>query len=1751
MKNFKYLIKKMKVLFYFLLHLLINNNIKSKKIPSIDSDTAQIILHQNKLFYITNDLDDDKIHIQDLSSSSSDEETVNVSSNIKINKRLISLNEEKFILLGFDSDGSSSSKLSYEIYNSIQYKNVYKKGEFGISYKEKINFKIVNATMVLSYFFEQSYLSIHRLYIDDTNPNLEQKYYFNIDVSSGFTLNTVECESFDGENILCVYSLISGTNIMYYYFFNDNANINQINNLYPEIYAVSINKLLINNMKEFIMCFVDILDSKYQLRCQTFLESNSQLFYDSIYPIDEKLDYSISNNNYIDNIPIKIVIYKYTIYILTELSVNNFQKNAPLYSCSLDFGLRIKSYTKIIFKNFKDTNILVDSNNIIIDERIQADTITNTDAITNIYYLTFNYNCSNFELQFSSINKDDGMDISSHFNSNNYLINKNISFSLDKKTFLQIKNRRNYGGLNEEIEIKPNIKFELKYSYTLQLTDNYYIIYSKDYTYTPTGTTINYSPASHYCYFKVINCYETCEECYNNIFGTSENHQCHECIPSYYKLYNSQNEEGYYNCYQVGDPKIPKNMYLENNKEFKDCHKSCKECSGTSTNCKSCNMGYYFKVNEFNHNIISDNTCHSDEPEYHYLNISSNISHNNEIVKFVYKPCHSTCKTCFGDGTTNNNNCIECRGDNIKYPFDERRCTFNKDNCNIWFVDDNKNIQCSPDCDGYLIKNVTNNLNQCVKNCHNFVNPYSEYLSLLSFECGGEKVCITVDDCKNRNLTYDNEKCYPDGDNCFYVPRTTMPEESAIPLTQEPTQAPKLIENRVTLIKTFEVKKNYSEVKDNKFKENQFRDYKDELNDELKIGRYLNGIDFITFSKYKDFNITIYPLETEEYVKQNLLDLNNFCYINFTKFFQNYELQDENLQILIALIEHKNDNLPINTVNYFFMLFNKINFNGEVITNLTNGNNYLDISYPLYNYEHENISAKYSTELINTIKELNDIDENFNFFEQNNSFYNDICYSYTFDKDIDITIKDRIKEYYIEISFCENGCSFKYIYDKDKNPKSLCECKLKEVLDITEANYSFNTTTKEKESVSNFKALSCYNEVFSSELSSNPSFWIYLIMVFIHIALFIGIIFCAKQAIEKMLKSKKENIINLENNNTNINNNENLNNPNNIFHNKNNNVNNIIKEDKAEEDELKINKNKNIKMSGVSKNSKVSNSIKESDNNLEDNESKEYKSSKKESFESNPPKKNQTNKSRETTSIIPNSSNNKQTKNENETFLVESEINYNFDKDSGFEDIFDDIGNTTSKVNNYILDEKNIKKDNYIYLEKKQLFGKLKQSLAPLDKKVFNKYKYINTVNEINDAKQVGNINITGFDLIKKEHYSMDDIKIDPKNLNLINYSDIKNKGQKLSKFSKLFGEESILSGNEKFLQAGNNLINNKNGEKYEKDLKENNNKNDNYSDISEKNVSGQLNNLYKKKKKASDNSSYGNSERNKLKNSLNSSINSNDKLIAKRNIKNQKEEKEQNKSKEEKEEIIYKKQNVLSSLESEIDDSILDTEKQKSLCYFYCDYFVKRELFLLTFYHKQDNVSIFIRLPTFFVSISFIFTIICLFLTEKDIHKRYEYYNNHGGKINEFNYAFNNNLLNCFIIALISIVFKMICIKLVYFVAFNVPDKIKEEMTNKEQKNLSQLEVIQKSSKKKKYFKTYKRRSIIFMIIILILLIVFAYISICYCGIFKHSFIGILINFVIAIIFSFIICAFLCFIVSIFYRCGCFSIFKVLKVIY
>ena len=1599
--------------------------------------------------------------------------------------------------------------------------------------------------MILLYSIEVNNLYIYKLNLENDSVYIRSK---QISKSSDESLNTAECDSFNGEYIICVYSLTKTNNnqitdVKFKYFFNslEDSQVSEleVSNI-ENIRAVSVNKLYINDEKKFIMCFWHYISTgiSSQLKCQIFSENNNQLYNDEIKTIDEKTSYNVGASNYINNIPIKILIYEYTIYILVEMLNELNKKQLVLYSCSLDLGLPINFYNKNGFDtDFIGTDILIDSNkNIIIYENIEGE-----KTKTTIHYIDLSINCINFEQQFTQ--RDSEKEILNNFN-NQQLIGNYISFSLDKLTILKIDGQRNNGGLKEEKKIEINSKFILSYMSNLKMTHNYYIIYEKNIN----EYNILNVPLSHFCYFKVINCYETCDECHYNILGNYENHQCKVCTTDHYKYNNGQNDEGFYNCYKVTDPHIQKNMYLDNNEEFQYCNETCNECYDAH-NCKSCNFGYYFKVDETFNNIITKNICYADTPKYHYLNITSNIQHNGETVKFVYKPCYSHCETCFGDGNDINNNCIDCRDDYIKYPFDERRCTINKDKCNTkyWKVNETtKNIECVDVCDGFVIKNDTKNLNQCVKDCHNFMNPYSEFLSLISFKCGGEKACITVDECKSRGLEYDIDECKPDGNSCFFVPRTTIPiippttiptiPRTTIPIippTQGPTEGPRYVDDHVILIKTFIKNKNYSEVKSN-FGKNQFDEYKKELETEFKISQYKQGLDFITFFKYKDFNITIYPLDVEQYVKDNLFDVNNLCYINFSSLFENYAIQDEKYnKILIALIEYKNKDYPISTVNYFFMLFNENTVEGEVINMNEIVNNLINISYPLYNFQHENISEKYSSNLISTIKELNTIDKNFNFFDQQNPYYNDICYTDNFQKDVDITIKDRIKEYYIEISFCENGCSFKYIYDKEKNPKSLCECELKGEMNINKNYYTFNTTEKERESVSNIKALTCFKEV-SKKLSSNPSFWIYLIIIFVNIALFISIIFCGKKAIENMLKTKKRrNQINL---------NEEVNNDINVENNNNNNNNNNSDRNINNEEILNINKKKNKNKSNISSNANNKGSI----NSSEDNELK------KESSEGNPPKKFSisVNKNMETIS------NNKlQNNKEKETSLFESDLNYNFDKDSGFEDIFDDIGNTNQKINNYIINEKNIKKDNYIYLQKVKLFLKIKQSIPPLDKNEFNKYKYINTINENNDIKQNRSINITGVDVVKKEYYSMDDIKMNNKNLNLINYSYIKNKGtKKLSKFSKLFGEESMISGNEKLLQAGILLNQNNNSDIYEKNLKENNNNHNSLdvSNISEKKepeIDSQKS-LIKNKKKSLVDSSSENSETRKIKNSLNASINSDNKLLSKNNSKIQEDNKNNNlnnqlRAKEE----IYKK-NILSSSESEMDESILDSEKNINCCYFYCDYFVQREIFLSSFYNKHDNISLFIRLPTFFMVICFIFTLNCLYLRESDIHRRYEYYNEHG-KINEFKYAFEYNKKKVLINALISNLFKMICIKLVYFVAFKISSKIKEEISPFSQRNLTQTQTKEVNMKKKKYLRKYKIKSIIFMIIIFILLLVFGYVCTCYIGTFPKAIYELLINFAASIIISFIICAILCFIVSIFYCGGCHKIFKVLSVIY
>ena len=109
----------MKYIFYFLIHLQIFIFTKNDKLSNINSGTAQIVVHLNKLFFITNDNNDDELHIYDLTNSLDSEISI---SSIKKSKVLMSLNEEQFILVGYENDNYDSI-LHFKIYNSSNYQN--------------------------------------------------------------------------------------------------------------------------------------------------------------------------------------------------------------------------------------------------------------------------------------------------------------------------------------------------------------------------------------------------------------------------------------------------------------------------------------------------------------------------------------------------------------------------------------------------------------------------------------------------------------------------------------------------------------------------------------------------------------------------------------------------------------------------------------------------------------------------------------------------------------------------------------------------------------------------------------------------------------------------------------------------------------------------------------------------------------------------------------------------------------------------------------------------------------------------------------------------------------------------------------------------------------------------------------------------------------------------------------------------------------------------------------------------------------------------------------------------------------------------------------------------------------------------------------------------------------------------------------------------------------------------------------------
>ena len=1706
-------------------------------ILTLQSETVQMILINKKIIY-SND-ETTEIIIKDIT---------NIGSELKINdcmiskyKYLLELEKENFIIFGFTNE----NKFTYYIYNMTSTGYISTQTDsFNFLYQPlKYIVRMINENVyVLSYISDGKYY----IYLLELNKSPNYKF---IKSSNENDLNTFECDSYDGTYIFCVYSIsiydrtTRQYNVNSYYFFKNvsrnNEEIIEFQIGSSSALAISLLKIEYNSKKKFLICSAN---SENIIYCQYFLLKDNELFVEGKYQIS-KTEKTIQKNNYLNNNPIKLKRYNYSIYILLEMTPSGVENIPVLYVSPLDFSMNIPIYTDVTpIKNINDF-MINDKYFIILKTSFDK-----SETLVDVY--TFTRKCSNKEIyQFNSnlqnINIFQDI-INENFPIPSYIF---LSFSLDILTFLYINDKRFFGTLLSELTIEDIEKMNLYYNKNLEITENYYVYHGE--------LTIdkNYNGLlSNFCYLKVINCYQSCSECHSNIVGTSESHQCLKCLDDNYNRYiTNTNEDGYYNCYRRDDPFIGDGLYLGADGFYHKCDASCKSCSNNYS-CNSCKEGYYFKAEKIIENKLTD-ICYSNTPEFYYFDTTSSIALNGEIYNFAYKKCFDNCKTCFGDGDITENKCITCKSGFISYPFDSSKCTIDKDNClkdsSFWKLNSNNNIECTKTCEGYLIYEGLNK-NQCVEDCQYYINPYEtkQSKSLLIYSCESYKFCLSLNLCKSKKLNYDESYCYPPFTGCVNIAEYNP--------TQNSNSNSNSIDKRVKLIKTYEYDISFNDIKD--FILNQTLKYYEDLNKELSAhpGEYLDGIDFITSTVYKDFIITIYPLLAEDYVYNNLFDKNKYNFINFTQFFKNmnYQLTNEDYAIIIALIQYKNVNVPINLINYFIFIYdekgNKLSHQittEELERYSSSSSLILEVSYSLNNFYNPNINnSKYTANLISTIKEVNLVDPNLNLYDKNDKFFNSICYTYKSDMNTDITIEDRINEYYIGISLCEKDCALIKVYDKEenKNPRSLCQCKMKKDLTKNDDNYSFNLENIEIKKVGNTKALSCAKDVFSSKkINANFIFWIYILIFLCFVILILNIIIYSKSTMDSMM-SIQPPLYNINNIN--------------IAHQ------DIIKDFRKSDinGDFKINKFQSVKVEENLKNSFANKSG-------EKNKVFQTSPNQKNNSEAAPPKR-----------II-------KTIKKNEMKLVDEDTTNNANEIEYFEEIYDeDKGDEF--FNNYLKTNKDFLKNNYLEYKRRVIFKKIKNALKPLTEndlknlgiKYNRKYNYYNPYRN-QKSNLFFNDNETCYKF-KRNAYKNDDdtfnVKMRPyykTEQNLYHKND-NSKDIKFSNF--LFNEESGLVGDEKFFGMSNsNFNNNENIDIYPRnnDKKSNlsggdsilvlkskkNKKNDskniisensNFSDKGDKKYFKNSKNLIKKESISSSRISL-NEDKNFNKGNL-ASNNSSLRIMNKSLVSNDNNELNEQKNNDK---IInnnfglvnYDNKILISSL-TEYENSNEDYKTFKSFIKNYWNYLIKREFFFATFYNKSKNIAIFIRISTFFFVISFIFTINCLFLTKSSIHKRYLYAKEHNG-LKEFKYVFGHEFLKCFLVALISLIFKMICIKVIYgYLLFRIRRDIKLALSPvyNEEKGLNE--------KKEQFYKIYLNKSYIYIAIIFILIILFGYISVCYVGTFPNTKDGIILCFFISLILSFIFCCFICFVIVGIYQIGkifdfqCFiACYDLLKLIY
>ena len=479
---------------------------------------------------------------------------------------------------------------------------------------------------------------------------------------------------------------------------------------------------------------------------------------------------------------------------------------------------------------------------------------------------------------------------------------------------------------------------------------------------------------------------------------------------------------------------------------------------------------------------------------------SNTYSSENCDISLNFLTCSLNCLKC--DNIYNN--CTLCDNSNDYYfsPNNNNECVSLSNKEENWFLDkvSKKFYLCDVDCQKYISINsndlidcdknkiyypVENEDNICwikgSKNNNYFFNSKNKRYEKCSSNC---IKCKNKNNCEMCNTNYYlfNNNCYnecPEGTkiNKFNQKILTCILDDTYFYNNEPLIISSSLSTILTLI-------------------------------QYNISEYTNLSPFFSGNNYI---IQIYDLSYNKIMNEiskkfeiSQIEMNN-CKETLKLY---YDLPKDS-DLIILKIDKININSISNFVNFFIF-----DLKGDI----------LDLS--ICNNLNITIIKKILNEsLIDWIKVIELESINVNLFDPNDTFFNDICFSYSNNQSNDVILSDRRNDYFQNITPCEDNCNFFQINSSSKEVKCLCQGKKTDKIEEEkyENDENFKNVFIQSLKHNNLHIIVCYKHFFNfTKMKVSIAFWILLICLFVNIIAFIIFLKDGLVPLKTMLSLKKE-----------------------------------------------------------------------------------------------------------------------------------------------------------------------------------------------------------------------------------------------------------------------------------------------------------------------------------------------------------------------------------------------------------------------------------------------------------------------------------------------------------------------------------------------------------------------------------------------------------------------------------------------------